>query len=107
MNKSFILLVCFLGLASLASAASECSLSFGETSMYKLDGSDSILAQDNQMFYEVSFEGSCNCKLVLYTGNNFDGQSLTYRFKNAANSEILAADIWNQQSNSFKVSCCF
>ena len=107
MNKSFILLICFLGLASLASAASECTLSFGETSMYKLDASDPILAQESQMFYEMSFEGTCRCKLVLYTGDNFQGQSLTYRFKNGDNSEILASDIWDQQNNSYKISCCF
>ena len=72
-----------------------------------VDKSNKHLKVADGNVYELDFNGTCDCKLVLYSKANFKGQSKNYPFSEAENNQIFADQIWNQENASFKILCNF
>ena len=136
MKRALILLVCVLGFLSFASAvsvSSQCELVFygpppppvcttvmkggkptqechavgAAPSRTVVDGSKTSFNGGSDAMYEVDFSGKCNCKVILYSGKNYSGESFSYSFSNAKNGVIFAEQIWAKSNLSFKIQCCF
>jgi len=72
-----------------------------------VDASNPKFTEANGNLYELDFDGTCNCKLVLYNKANFKGKSLTYKFSKAEDKAIFADEIWNKENASYKILCKF
>jgi len=72
-----------------------------------VDASASTYSQAHENLYEVDFYGTCNCKLVLFTEENHQGEAFTYSFKNSVTGIIFADQVWNKANGSYKINCCF
>ncbi len=72
-----------------------------------VDKSNKNLKVADGNVYELDFDGTCDCNLVLYSKANYKGQSKKYAFSKAENKQIFADQIWNKENASFKVLCNF
>ena len=56
----------------------------------------------------LDFEGDCHrCRLILWDQADYDGNKLRYTFRKCENNEIHTNEIWDKESQSFKISCAF
>ena len=60
-----------------------------------------------ESLYELDFDGTCKCTLVLYSKANYKGSSYSYAFSKAKNGVIFGNQIWKTANKSYKISCAF
>jgi len=85
----------------------ECSQVGPSAARTYVDGSNPNFTDATGSLYELNFDGTCNCKLVLYTKANFKGKSFTYAFSKSEDKAIFANQIWNKDNASYKIICRF
>ncbi len=69
--------------------------------------SQKTLNVSSDSLYELDFDGTCKCTLVLYSKANYKGSSYSYAFSKAKNGVIFGNKIWKTANKSYKISCAF